>query len=131
MVVMADLLFIGDIVTTLFSITCNCGACYGELNAQGELYRGFNDGIKAKDLLFAIWILGVSSHPYPCIGIRGELGAAEEERVSAGAIAHDKPGKQPSFYNQIKACFVELFFKGKDLVKGAGPLRVSRFKAEG
>jgi len=38
MVVVKELFFIGDIVTTLLSITCNCGACYRELDTEGELY---------------------------------------------------------------------------------------------
>jgi len=80
--------------------------------------------------LLAIWVLGIPPYPYPCIGIRGELGAAEKEGVSGRALSHNKLGKEPSFYNEVQTCLLELVFKAKDLVKDTRALRVSWLKGK-
>lgn len=126
-----ELLSIGDKMSALLGIACDGGTGYREFQCEVELDGCVDDGIEAEDLLLAVGILRVSANPDAGILIRGQFGAAKEERVGFCAVTQDDAGDEAPFDNKIEPCPLKLFLEAEDLVKDAGFVGICLLKAKG
>ena len=67
--VIMDLFFIVDELSSLFGVTGDIGEGNGEFNFQVEFNGCWKDEVIAEDFLFFIWVFGVTANTDPGIGI--------------------------------------------------------------